>query len=80
MRRNQKPTDTMKIASQPEMVAEYLKKHKVIKVWYAITVMRITRLSEIIRRLRARWMNIKTVIIEENGSRFAEYHMEESNG
>lgn len=77
MRRNHKPTDTAKFTSQPEMVAEYLKNHKVIKVWYAITVMRITRLSEIIRRLRARGINIKTVIVEENGSRFAEYHLEE---
>lgn len=63
--------------TQEQIIREHLEKHGHITAWEAITEYHITRLSEMIRRLRVSGMEIETEMITKNNngktSNFAKY-------
>jgi GTP-binding protein EngB required for normal cell division len=61
--------------TQEETVYEHLKKHKKITSWQAIIEYRITRLAEMIRRLKEDGHNIVTIMKKGDKCRYAEYRL-----
>jgi DNA-binding MarR family transcriptional regulator len=64
--------------NQEIQVLQYLKEHDGITPLQATLVLKRMRLSEIIRRLKLEGNNITTVIVSENGVRFARYVLEKA--
>lgn len=60
--------------TQLQTVLAYLKEHKNITSWQAITEFRITRLSAIIYVLRDEGYNIATRMVSKGKTRWANYH------
>jgi hypothetical protein len=61
--------------TQEKTVYEHLKKHKKITSWQAIIEYRITRLAEMIRRLKKDGHNIVSIMKQGDKSRYAEYRL-----
>lgn len=58
---------------QQDIVLEHLKKHKSITSWEAITEYNITRLAEMIRRIKNDGHTIKTDLENGKKTHFARY-------
>jgi hypothetical protein len=61
--------------TQEETVLKHLKKHKEITCWEAIIKYHITRLPEMIRRLKKQGYPIETKIEYADKTHFARYQM-----
>jgi hypothetical protein len=59
--------------TKKDAVYMHLQKRKNITSWEAITLYRATRLADIVYKLKKQGFDIETVIVEKNGSRFAQY-------
>lgn len=64
---------TCRSKGQKEKVLKHLKENKTITSWTAITEYRITRLSDVILRLRREGHNIATKMINGENSTYAKY-------
>ena len=60
--------------TQLQTVLSYLKEHKNITSWQAITKFRITRLSAVIYILRDEGYNIETRMEKKGKTQWANYH------
>jgi hypothetical protein len=61
------------VMTKKNAVYMHLQKRKNITSWEAITLYRATRLADIVYKLKKQGFDIETVIVEKNGSRFAQY-------
>ena len=65
----------MNRAEQPEVVLKHLKRRRRITAMDAFDQYRITRLADVIHKLRGRGINIVTELRPANGSRYAVYRL-----
>lgn len=63
--------------NKTDAVFAHLKKRPITS-WEAITLYKATRLADIIFRLRCQGHNISTVMVDNNGIKFARYFLKAS--